>query len=277
MRRLRLAPLWVLLSNPRRLHALFIRLVGWVVVSILARRELWATLGRKLPAYECGNPTGWARTVRVPNIGRLIVPLDSSPVLIEQFLLEIYDWLFRPGPTWVIIDVGAHAGVFTVKSARSANRGRVVALEPHAGNFRYLQENLRLNGIANVTALKLAAYSEPGRLHLYLNPEHSDCHSITERQANHDRFKKVPIIATTLDELKQKLGLDHIDLIKIDVEGAEIQVLQGATNTLDVCSRVCVAAYHAEDQAIAIAGYLTERGFSTFTLDNYVYASKKDQ
>lgn len=276
-RRLRLAPLWVLLSNPRKIHILLVRLVGFLVVSVLGGRRLWTVIGSRLPRYESGTPVGSSRIVAVPHIGRLLVPFDSSPVLVEQFLLEIYDWFFRPSTDWVIFDVGAHAGVFSVKCARAAKRGRVIALEPYRGNFRYLLENLRINAITNVDAFELAAYSMPGKLQLYLNRERSDCHSIRCTSSIGSRAKGVPITATTLDELAQKLRLPLVDLVKIDVEGAEIQVLYGATNTLKICKRVCVAAYHVEGEVKEVSEYLEGRGFSVFSLDSYVYAIRQDR
>jgi FkbM family methyltransferase len=144
---------------------------------------------------------------------------------------------FRPKEGDIVVDVGAHIGRYTIiASKRVGESGKVIAIEAHPGNFEMLTRNIKLNKLTNVTALNYAVYSKESKLKLYVPGEESGFtvyNTITTNRAKTDE-KFIEVNANTLDYMLQQNGISHadIDWIKIDVEGAEFEVLTGATNVL---------------------------------------------
>jgi FkbM family methyltransferase len=148
---------------------------------------------------------------------------------------------FRPKEGDIVVDVGAHIGRYTIiASKRVGESGKVIAIEAHPGNFEMLNRNVKLNKLTNVTALNYAVYSKESKLRLYVPGEESGFtiyNTVTTNRAKTDE-KFVEVNANTLDNLllqqQQQNGINHADInwIKIDVEGAEFEVLKGATDIL---------------------------------------------
>ncbi len=148
--------------------------------------------------------------------------------IIEQFLPKQGD---------IVVDIGAHIGHYTlIASKRVGTNGKVVAIEAHPGNFEMLNRNIKLNNLTNVISLNHAVYSKETRIKLYLPGEESGNTIyntiISDRARNEDKF--VQVSANTLDYLLQskEIKQEKVNWIKIDVEGAEFEVLKGATNVL---------------------------------------------
>jgi FkbM family methyltransferase len=141
----------------------------------------------------------------------------------------LFSQIVRPGD--VIVEIGANLGPHTVPLSQLAGEsGRVYALEPQRHVFHLLCANLALNGILNVRAfhaaggdkLETAAFPvlDP-RL-----PNNFGAASLLEAE----NYLSEPISVRTIDSF----GLDRVDFIKIDVEGFEMQVLTGATQTISM-------------------------------------------
>jgi FkbM family methyltransferase len=146
---------------------------------------------------------------------------------------------FTPDKGDIVVDIGAHIGLYTIiASKRVGFNGRVVAIEADPGNFNILNRNIQLNNSANVIALKYAVYSkEEENLKLFLpNPGESTFTKyntiMSDRAQSKENF--VEVKANTLDYLLQSNGIkqEEVNWIKIDVEGAEYEVLKGAKDIL---------------------------------------------
>lgn len=142
---------------------------------------------------------------------------------------EVWLWL-RPKKGDVFVDVGAHIGAYTLRVARIVgDEGLVVALEPEYRNYNTLLKNIELNGLRNVIALNVAAYSSTRKLTLFISYSTAG-HSIKHNEGH----SSVEVQGVTLDDiLMSKLSVKRVDWIKIDVEGAEIEVLKGSIGTLE--------------------------------------------
>jgi FkbM family methyltransferase len=137
----------------------------------------------------------------------------------------------------IVVDIGAHIGHYTIiASKRVGANGKVVAIEASPSNFKILNRNIRLNQLTNIISLNHVVYSKETKIKLYLPGEESGNTIyntvISDRARNEDKF--VEVNANTLDYLLQSKGIKQEDVnwIKIDVEGAEFEVLKGATNVL---------------------------------------------
>jgi FkbM family methyltransferase len=133
-------------------------------------------------------------------------------------------------PGMVFVDVGAHIGEYALLAARRVGRkGEVHAFEPNPLVFAVLAENVRLNGLDQIVVRPWAVSSAEGDVDLELDPEPA-LSALASRVASTDRARHVERVpAVTLDGY---LAGRRADLIKIDVEGAELLVVRGGQSLL---------------------------------------------
>lgn len=135
------------------------------------------------------------------------------------------------------VDGGANVGIFTLFAAnRVGPAGRVFAFEPSAREFAQLQRNIAINGLDQVSAHRVALSDAPGRLDLRIADErHGGHNTIGRRFAGPETglLKTEGVPAMRLDDLLA--DEPRVDAIKLDIEGAELRALQGATETLRRC------------------------------------------
>jgi FkbM family methyltransferase len=129
------------------------------------------------------------------------------------------------GPGAVGVDVGANIGATAlIMGAYAVQGGRVIAVEPGPQSFDLLQRNLALNGASTVTALNCAVSSKPGRMTFCENSAYGHLAPGAEG---------LQVEVQTLDQIVEGQGLTRLDLLKIDTEGFEPQVLEGARATIE--------------------------------------------
>src|SRR5262249_7918982 len=130
-------------------------------------------------------------------------------------------------PKTIVVDIGANVGFFSLQFASWVTEGgRVIALEPESVNYAGLQRAVARAGLtAVVETIQAAAADVTGQSFLQLNPGHPGDHKLASTG--------VAVAVTTLDDLLRTRGWPEVSLIKIDVQGAEAQVLAGARETLD--------------------------------------------
>ncbi len=195
---------------------------------------------------------------------RFYFGLNSSEIgmLGDIYLDHSYDEVedFSSQQGWIIVDVGANAGLFSVYTAlRGAD---VYAFEPNPACYRRLAKTITANGLQGKIKTfnyALARQSGTGTMIIpggytpggYIVPTHDGAAS--------DQAVTFPI--TSLDQIIPTLGISHIDLLKIDTEGAEAEVLAGAKQSLEQVERV-VLEYHSRDLLEQTEGILRDKGFS---------------
>ena len=165
-----------------------------------------------------------------------------------------------------VVDVGANIGFITVRAARAASH--VIAIEPHPTRFRYLERNVALNGLRNVTCINCAVGRAEGEMVLYdvdptLGPRSLDVSATPGR----GRCYRVPL--RTLDSLVQ-----DADLVKIDVEGYEEEVLRGATELLGSRPLLVVEALAGP---AALAGLLGDYALEELDTHTYLAVESRGQ
>ncbi len=144
--------------------------------------------------------------------------------------------LFCPKEGDIVVDVGAHIGKYSIIASKMVgSKGKVIAIEAHPDNCNILKQNIALNKLSNVIVLNCAAHSTETLVKLY-EPGQEDGFTIyntimTDRSSlNTQRY--IEVKANTLDSLFLEKGIKQVNWIKIDVEGAEFEVLRGATTIL---------------------------------------------
>jgi FkbM family methyltransferase len=167
--------------------------------------------------------------------GLIHLNLHESPMMVqramgvyEQDKTKLIRRLLRPGMTFS--DVGANKGDFTLLAAKVVGpAGNVISIEPEPENYAYLRASIELNGYRNIRTFALALSDSDGTSRLRLAPK-SGAHTLSPDQKIGNNT--VPVTATTLDSLLDRSAIAKVDLIKIDVQGWELQVLRGARRTL---------------------------------------------
>lgn len=164
---------------------------------------------------------------------------------------ELFRRWLAPGD--VVLDVGAHAGYYTVLSAvLTGSAGRVWAFEPDPVNARFLREHVRINGLANVTLEQAAVSDRNGVAHF--------AHGGGSGTGHLDEQGALEVPTVRLDDFCERHGIAP-RAIKIDVEGAELGVLAGAAETLRSHRPVLFLSTHGADvharcmEQLRAAGY----------------------
>jgi FkbM family methyltransferase len=178
------------------------------------------------------------------------------------------DRTLRRGMTFV--DVGANDGLYTLFAARRVgSRGRVVAVEPSSRERGNLERNLALNRLKNVTVVPAALAAEAGRADLQIAPAVHGGHNTLGGFA-HEGVTAIaaePVAVETLDAVAQRLALGKVDVIKIDVEGAEVKVLAGGRELLKASRPVLLI--EANEQALRKQATSTEEMLALLGSLNY--------
>jgi FkbM family methyltransferase len=130
-------------------------------------------------------------------------------------------------PDWHIGDVGANQGLYTLLFSRLAFRGQVYAFEPDPSLFASLEENVRQNQAQNITLFNAAAASQAGKLLLRPGQLNRGDNRIIASASGDDHT--IEIKAVSLDQI---IPGSRLDLLKVDVQGFEVEVLRGAAQIL---------------------------------------------
>lgn len=160
-------------------------------------------------------------------------PADQEAVARDIF---VHDHAIRPGT--VILDIGAGVGGEAVALSRAAGpRGRVHCIEAHPTVFRCLQQAIALNHLDNVTAHHLAIGAEAGTIQIESALDGHISNSVMTGQGDVD----VPMQA--LDDFCREQRIDQVELLKMNIEGAEIDALRGMPQFLDRTRFVSIACH----------------------------------
>jgi len=206
------------------------------------------------------------RLLRIP--GDEIFEAIQHDSLFEQAERNfVHKFLIQGHIFW---DAGANFGLYTLIGARQVKRkGKVLAIEPDPRNRRRLWINILLNAFTNVKVLPAA---------LGDHEKEAEFLSCSEGAYSGLRVAKVPgvlkqikVRQTTLDSVAAKFGWPQVDLLKMDVEGAEILVLQGGVEFFEIRPRPLVMCEFSDRRTIAfnyrakeIYDWLADKGYLWF-------------
>ncbi len=137
------------------------------------------------------------------------------------------------GPSDIVFDVGASVGLMSIHCASRAGNGQVFAFEPDPENMKRLRRNAALNGLSNVTGIELAVSDKASEVTLYSDGANGASPSLREQPGRSGAPKGTILVrSVTIDAEIVADRLPVPDVMKIDVEGAEILVLRGARRLL---------------------------------------------
>ncbi len=172
----------------------------------------------------------------------------------------------------VCFDVGAQIGYLTLVMASANPTCKVYSFEPESANAERFLRNVQLNNLQNVTLIRKAISDHPHMIKLFLSADHnSGTHSTVASDPNvGTAFIEVP--ATTIDEQVKELQVHAIDLIKLDIEGAELEAIQGAQTVLTTLRPTLVIELAETIQqargfsTVAFKSYMNDFGYSAYSI-----------
>lgn len=217
------------------------------ILQRLDRIESYSCAAARRTAVNCGQDEVLLRT----SVGYVLCSARDHALLV--CLLEVGEWepgtrlliekLIKPGDCF--IDVGANIGLHTLAAARAmGGQGEIIAFEPFEPTKRLLERTIWLNGFSDMVEIQEAAVSNTtGNRSLFLG-ETSGHHSLFERnEENHSAQASIDVANVRLDKFFARTK--SIDVLKIDAEGAELEVMDSAAvflknnNNLTIIAEFC--------------------------------------
>ena len=135
-------------------------------------------------------------------------------------------------PHFTVLDIGANIGMTALEFAKKVPTGRVVCFEPSPSNFNRLSENISLNNFKNIIASNIGIGSVAGQFRLFNVVESNPGMKRILAETVTQNFESEAIVVDTLNSQLEKLKIEAVNAIKIDVEGFEMEVLRSATAIL---------------------------------------------
>jgi FkbM family methyltransferase len=169
-----------------------------------------------------------------------------------------------------IVDIGANMGCFTVFAAKECPKARILSFEPEQNNFRYLNQNIQTNALeSRITSFQCAVAGEGGAREIVIDA--SPLHTLLTT-AGVGKMQKVQ--CTTIRDIMGENGLETIDFMKINCEGAEYEILGNCSQEDLSRIRRLHLEYHNFDTAQrngkALAALLKTKGFAVERFTTYI-------
>jgi FkbM family methyltransferase len=221
-------------------------------------------LKRLLPKVFPGPPAHLL--AQLPGGGRIRIEYKDEIALLllvhggyEAAELHILPTIVPRGST--VIDVGANIGMYAIALAGVVGEtGRVLALEPVPATAARLGGNIDMNGYRHIDVVHAAAADQPGTMEICLANDSAYASAVTVK---HQRAtgETIRVPAVTLDDLWDERGRPMVSFCKIDVEGAELSVLQGAERLLAACRPMLLLEADSGRELDKLNEWLGPRGY----------------
>jgi FkbM family methyltransferase len=217
----------------------------------------------------------------------LITSKKDSPRKVYFGPLKGYKWIYNSGYSayWmgsyesvlvkafieavksstVVYDLGAHIGYYTLIASKYIKKGgKVYAFEPFPKNFEKLEIHKKLNLLGNVTIINAAVANNDGVIS-FSNNSNDSANTYVADSFMFKNFEHIQVNAVTLDSFIESSQSSQPDLIKMDVEGAELDVLKGATGILEKYHpKIFLSTHNCQNHGIhkKCIDFLTNLGYS---------------
>jgi FkbM family methyltransferase len=200
-----------------------------IAYSLLDLFTFYKGVPRRMNGYVIRFPARWSRYYR-----------DGY----EKDTFDFFKKNSRNGNT--ILDIGAHIGLYGVPLSKCAGEnGKVFCFEPTPATYSILVKTIALNKCKNVTPVNAAVSDKPGTVRFNLTSGSGEGSNANSIVTSARMVASVEIKACSIDDFRKRNGL-KVDIIKMDVEGAELLALQGGIETFQQDRPLCILALHPD-------------------------------
>jgi FkbM family methyltransferase len=142
----------------------------------------------------------------------------------------------------IVIDIGAHIGLFSLFVSQYCKNGKIFSYEPIEKNFRILKENIELNKIKNVIYFNSAVSNQSNKLKIFIDSDDS-AHSIFESDRDF-----IEVNSTTIKSIFDENKIKKCNLLKLDCEGAEYQIIESIPKEYFLKIDKMIIEYHIANE-----------------------------
>jgi len=142
----------------------------------------------------------------------------------------------------IVIDIGAHIGLFSLFASQYCKNGKIFSYEPIKENYNILKENIEVNKIENIISFNSAVSKQTNKLKIFINSDDS-AHSIFESEKNF-----IEVDSTTIKSIFDKNKIENCNLLKFDCEGAEYQIIESIPKEYFFKIEKMIIEYHLANE-----------------------------
>ena len=255
---------------------------------LIVPASLWVSVAYRSPCLVYWRDGAWIHRYRGAKIPHAVLGRAAPPAVLTAEAREIFLYEYTPRPGDIVFDVGAGIGAETLLFSRLVGpSGRVVSLEAHPRTYERLARLCEVNRLENVTPLQVAAMDAEGEVAIS-DLEHHLQNVLVESGG-------IAVPARRIDTIARELGVTQIDLLKMNIEGAERLAIRGLERIISRTRHVCIGCHDFLADADAgapdelrtkalVRDFLIAHGFEVTTRDDapnpwtrdYVYGSVKE-
>ncbi|MBD2297294.1 FkbM family methyltransferase [Nostoc sp. FACHB-190] len=194
----------------------------------------------KLPYFPVKYHLSTDQAKSIPIFWSKVMPFFNSEKGLFNF--ELWGWDVRELrflnkfllPGMVVFDIGAYHGIYSVIAGKQISpTGQVYTFEPTPSHYRRIKQHLWLNKIDNVVVEQLALSNSDGTTEFHIPVSGvMTVGSLKPSLSSRGKLKAIKVETKRLDTYVEKQGIEKIDIMKVDVEGAEMLFLEGASHTI---------------------------------------------
>ena len=183
---------------------------------------------------------------------------------VEKKETLLWKKILKEGQT--IFDIGANIGYYSLMASKRIGNGKIYAFEPVKQTFERLTKNVKLNNFKNIKLNNLAVSNEVGTVDIYVaNSKNTGTSSITKHM--HFNGDKQTVKSVTIDHFIKSNNIEAMDIVKIDVEGAEMMVIEGMEKSLRKFNPIVMI--ELIDERLKAAGSSIKEAYDFFEKLNY--------
>jgi FkbM family methyltransferase len=231
--------------------------------------SLWVSLSYRKPCLVYWRDGAWIHHYRGAKIPHAGLGRAAPPDVFTADARRLFLYEYTPRPGDVVFDVGAGIGAETLVFSRLVGPfGRVVSIEAHPRTYERLERLCRVNRLTNVTPLQLAVSDHDGEVTI------SDLGDHLHNTVFAGDAGGIEVPARRLETIAEDLGIEHIDFLKMNIEGAERLAIPGLGALIAGTRHVCISCHDfladgggSDDlrTRAEVRNFLVEHGFEVVT------------
>ena len=224
--------------------------------------SLWVSATYRTPCVVRWRDGAWIHHYRGASIPHATLGRAAPPAVFTHEARDLFLYGYTPRPGDIVFDLGAGIGAEALVFSRLVgSTGHVVSVEAHPRTYRRLVDLCRANGLDNVTPLQLAVSDTDGEVAI------ADLDVHVQNRVVDAGGIRVP--ARRIDTIASELGLDHVDLLKMNIEGAERDAVHGLGALVEQTRNVVISCHDFLSDDLRtkddVRAFLVEHGFEVTT------------